>query len=206
MASELVGDMDVEYAAAITDRAIRAMSQQAVPSTPKNFSVWFEYVMGTSTALRKTIDILIGNKRKFDPSVNHELYVTYVNPQSDAGASGDFPEQLRGVIASANQFLATAISDNRTQIETLGEVSKQCHAASDPRPIIERLMAELSKATRRAAALQTNFFETSQELDKIRDSLKAAEQRSNTDALTGLANRRSLEEFSFGADRCDGEG
>jgi diguanylate cyclase len=43
--------------------------------------------------------------------------------------------------------------------------------------------------------LEANFVETAQELDKIRDSLKVAEQRSNTDALTGLANRRSLEEF-----------
>lgn len=195
MAGGLLGDMDVEYAQTVADRAIRSMSQQSVPATPSNFSVWFNYAMGTSVALRKTIDILIGNKRKFDASINHELYATYVNPQSDTAATGDFPEQLRGVISSAKQFLTTAISDNRTQIEALDEVSSQCQAASDPRPIIEKLVAELSKATTRASALETNFFETTQELDKIRDSLKVAEQRSNTDALTGLANRHSLEEF-----------
>jgi diguanylate cyclase len=99
------------------------------------------------------------------------------------------------VITSAKQFLTTAISDNRTQIEALGEVSSQVQATSDPRPIIEKLVAELTKATTRASALETNFLETSQELDKIRDSLKVAEERSNTDALTGLANRRSLDEF-----------
>jgi len=195
MAGDLIGDMDVEYATTVADRAIRSMSQQSVPSTPRNFSEWFDYAMGTSPALRKTIDILIGNKRKFDASINHELYVTYVSPKSDVGATGDFPEQLRGVITSAKQFLATAISNNSIQIEALGEVSLQCQATSDPRPIIEKLVAELSKATTRAAALEANFRETSQELDEIRDSLIVAEQRSNTDALTGLANRRSLEEF-----------
>jgi diguanylate cyclase len=56
-------------------------------------------------------------------------------------------------------------------------------------------VSELTKATARASTLEANFLESSQELDKIRDSLKAAEQRSNTDALTGMANRRSLEEF-----------
>ena len=195
MAGDLIGDMDVEYAATVADRAIRSMSQHSVPSTPRNFSVWFDYAMGASPTLRQTIDILIGNKRQFDAKINHQLYVTYVNPQADAGASGDFPERLRGVITSAKQFLTTAISDNRTQIEALGEVSSQVQSTSDPRPIIERLIAELSDATTRASALEANFFETSQELDKIRDSLKAAEQRSNTDALTGLANRRALEEF-----------
>jgi diguanylate cyclase len=188
-------EVDFDYATTIADRAGRSMSQNAVPPTPNNFSVWFNYAMGASPALRKTIDILVGNKRKFDASINHELYVTYIGAEAGPSTTGDFPEQLRGVIAGAKQFLATAISDNRTQIAALDEVSSQVQGTSDPRPIIEKLVAELSKATARASALETNFLETSQELDKIRDSLKVAEQRSNTDALTGLANRRSLEEF-----------
>src|SRR3954469_13874712 len=195
MANESIGDMDVEYASTVADRAIRSMSQQSVPATPSNFTVWFNYAMGASPALRKTIDILIGNKRKFDASINHELYATYVGAQPDPSITGDFPEQLHGVIAGAKQFLETAISDNRTQIKALDEVSAQVRPDSDPRPIIEKLVTELTRSTARASALEANFVETAQELDKIRDSLKAAEQRSNTDALTGLANRRALEEF-----------
>jgi diguanylate cyclase len=195
MASVPIGDMDVEYARTVSDRAIRAMSEHSVPVTPNNFSVWFNYAMGASPELRKTIDILIGNKRKFDAAINRQLYVTYIDAQSDPTAAADFPERLRGVIAGAKKFLACAISDNRTQIEALGEVSSQVGATCDPRLIIETLVNELTKATSRASTLEANFLESSQELDKIRDSLKAAEQRSNTDALTGLANRRSLEEF-----------
>jgi len=138
---------------------------------------------------------LIANKRKFDSVVNRDLYVTYVNPQPVQGTTEDFPEQLRGVIASAQEFLATAISDNRTQIESLGEVTSQCGATADPRPIIEKLVKELSNATTRASSLEANFQKTTEELDQIRDSLKLAEQHSNTDVLTGLANRRSLEAF-----------
>ena len=166
MAGQPIGDMDVEYASTVADRAIRSMSQQSVPATPSNFTVWFNYAMGASPALRKTIDILIGNKRKFDASINHELYTTYVGAQSDQSITGDFPEQLHGVIAGAKQFLATAISDNRTQIEALGEVSSQVRPDSDPRPIIAKLVTELTRSTARASALEANFVETAQELDK----------------------------------------
>ena len=38
--------------------------------------------MGNSLPLRKTIDILIAGKRKFDPATNHELYITYITPHS----------------------------------------------------------------------------------------------------------------------------
>jgi diguanylate cyclase len=202
MAGDLFGDMDVEYATTVADRAIRSMSQQSVPVTPGNFSVWFDYAMGTSPALRKTIDILIGNKRKFDASINRELYATFVKQQSDENTD-DFPEQLQSLISSAREFLATAISDNRTQIEALGrvtsevtsDVASQAQTSSDPRSIIEKLVDELGKANARATALETNFVATTEELDRIRDSLKAAEERSNTDPLTGLANRRSMDAF-----------
>jgi diguanylate cyclase len=193
--SSAFDDIDYDYATTTADRANGLMSQHGVPPTPDNFSVWFYYAMGGSLTLKKTIDILIANKRKFDSFVNRDLYLTYVNPHADRSASEDFPEQLRGVIDSAQDFLATAISDNRTQMETLGEVSSECKPTADPRPIIEKLVKELSKATSRSSALEANFLKTTKDLDEIKDSLKQAEEHSNTDALTGLANRRSLEAF-----------
>jgi diguanylate cyclase len=191
--SGTVNEIDFDYATSTADRANRLMAQHGVPPTPDNFSVWFYYVMGGSLSLKKTIDILLANKRKFDSATNRDLYVTYVNPHSST--SGDFPEQLRGLIASAQEYLTTAISDNRTQMQNLGEVNSECQGAVDPRPIIERLVKELSHATTRSTALEANFLQTTKDLDEIKDSLKQAEQHSNTDALTGLANRRSLEAF-----------
>ena len=193
--SSAYDEIDFDYATTVADRANRLMSQHGVPPTPDNFSVWFYYAMGGSLTLKKTVDILIANKRKFDSVVNRDLYVTYINPHSDRSTSEDFPDQLRGVIDSAKDFLATAISDNRSQMATLGEVSSECQATADPRPIIEKLVTELSKATSRSSALEANFLKTTQDLDQIKDSLKQAEEHSNTDALTGLANRRSLEAF-----------
>ena len=151
MAGQLIGDMDAEYATTIADRAMRLMAQQSVPATPTNFAVWFEYALGSSLALRKTIDILIAGKRKFDPAINHELYITYVTPQSGSDPLGDLPDQLSGLIATAQQFLNTAVTDNQTHIKALGEVSSEAAVGTDPRTIISKLVDELSKATARAS-------------------------------------------------------
>src|SRR5262249_20138527 len=131
MAGHSTGEMDAEYATTIADRAIRLMSQQAVPATPNNFAVWFEYALGNAVALRKTIDILITGKRKFDPAINHELYITYIAPQSAPDPLRDLPEQLGGLIATAQQFLNTAVTDNRTQIKALGEVTTAAQTSTD---------------------------------------------------------------------------
>jgi diguanylate cyclase len=188
-------EVDFEYATTIADRANRFMLQHDVAPTPQNFSVWFNYAMGASAELKRTVDILIANKRKFDPAVNHELYVTYIDPHSHRSATGGLPDQLQGVISNAKEVLSTAIADNRTQIEALGVVSSQAQTVSDPRPVLDRLVQELSDATARATNLEDDFIKASEELDSISDSLKLAELHSKTDALTGLANRRSLAGF-----------
>jgi len=186
-------EIDFDCATSTADRANRLMAQHGVPPMPDNFSVWFYYVMGGSLTLKKTIDVLIANRRNFDSAINHDLYATYVNPHTSS--SHDFPEQLRSVITSAQQFLATAISENCVQMNHLDEVQSECQTGSDPRPIIEKLLNELSSATTRSTALEANFLKSTEDLDQIKDSLKQAEQHSNTDALTGLANRRALDAF-----------
>ena len=56
-------------------------------------------------------------------------------------------------------------------------------------------MNELAKAAARATKLETSFVEKTRELDMIRDSLNKSEERARTDTLTGLPNRRALDEF-----------
>ena len=196
MAGESNGDMDVEYARTVADSALRSMSQQAVPATPSNFTVWFNYAMGASPALRKTIDILIGNKRKFDAHTNREIYESYIGSKaSDEAVAYDVSQQLHAVMASAKQFLTTAIDDNRSQMAAINDVTERTEAGVDPKLLIQSLMGELAKATTRATKLEVSFVEKSRELATIRDSLVQSEERAKTDTLTGLPNRRALEEF-----------
>jgi diguanylate cyclase len=56
-------------------------------------------------------------------------------------------------------------------------------------------MGELARAAARASRLEIDLSESLRELDVIRESLNRAEQRANTDTLTGLPNRRALDEF-----------
>jgi diguanylate cyclase len=196
MTASGLDEIDFEYATSVAQKAQSLMAQHRVPPTPDNFAVWFKFALGTSPQLNMAMNVLIGNKRKFDPATNRDLFRAYVGGQAaeraiDLGVS----EQLSALMASAQQSLATAIDDNRTQVRALGEVSAEASTGASPRKLIESLVRELSRATNRATALEAHFEEASNELDKIRDSLEQAEERSKTDMLTGLANRRALEEF-----------
>ena len=196
MAAAPLDEVDFEYATSVAEKAMRFMAQHRVPPTPNNFYLWFQYSLGATSDLKRAIDILIGNKRKFDAATNRDLFATYAGSRAaDDGAANNVSQQLHSVMAAAKQFLTVAIADNRSQIQAISDVADQSEAGVDPKSLIENLMSELAKASTRATKLETSFVETTRELDTIRDSLTKSEERAKTDTLTGLPNRRALDEF-----------
>ena len=196
MAAGSPDDTDFDYATSVARKAVDLMAKYRVPPTPDNFSVWFTYALGASIELKRAIDILIGNKRRFDAKTNNDLFNAYVGLQATDGRTIDHASQrLQSLVLSARQFLNTAIADNRSQVQAMNGVADRRDAEVDPRRLIESLISELEKATSRATRLETNFAEKARELDSIRDSLSKSEERAKTDTLTGLPNRRGLEEF-----------
>ncbi len=87
MTADSPDEVDFEYATSVAEKTLRLMSQQRVPPTPNNFHVWFKYSLDTSSGLKRAIDILIGNKRKFDATTNRDLFATYVGYAFDGRRS-----------------------------------------------------------------------------------------------------------------------
>lgn len=187
-------DPDYDYAASIAGRAMRSMAEQRIAPTPANFAVWYQYFAGGHDDLRNAIDLLIDHNRPFDARTNQDLFETYVAPQVSAVAV-DTSERLHALMGTAREFLATAIADNHSQMRAISEVADQGKAGVDPKALVAQLMNELARAATKATQLEAGFAEKTRELDLIRDSLTRSEQRARTDTLTGLANRRALDEF-----------
>lgn len=194
--AEIFDELDFDFVTGVAEKAMHAATEHRVPPTPQNFHVWFKYALGMPVELKRTIDILITSKRKFDAATNRDLYLTYVGSKgTDDAVAHQVSQQLHTVLESAQEFLNAAIADNRTQIEAINKVADRSEAGVDPRLLVKTLMNELGKAATRAAKLEAQFVEKSRELDVIRESLSQSEARARTDALTGLPNRHALEEF-----------
>ena len=187
-------DPDYDYAASIAGRAMRSMADQRIAPTPANFAVWFHYFAGDHDDLRNAIDLLIDHNRPFDSRTNQDLFETYIAPQVGAVVVRT-SERLHALMGAAKEFLTTAIADNHSQMQAISEVADQSKAGVDPKALVAQLMNELARAATRTTRLEAGFAEKTRELDVIRDSLSKSEERARTDTLTGLANRRALDEF-----------
>ena len=197
MTRDVLEEVDFEYATNVAEKAMSSMAKYRVPPTPNNFHTWFKYAVGTSPELNRAINILTGNKRKFDNNTNRDLFETYVGaqPVDDGGDFNNVSQQLHTVMTSAKQYLSAAIDDNRSQIRAISDAAEHSQVELAPKMLVENLLSELAKAVTRATKLEARFVESTRELDTIRDSLNKSEERAKTDALTGLPNRHALDEF-----------
>jgi diguanylate cyclase len=187
-------EIDLSYASAVADKARALMAQYSIPATPNNFATWFQYSLGTWREFNKTIDIIVSSKRPFDAVVNRSLYAAYLKlsgQSENASAAG----RLQTIMQNAKGFLSAAIGENRAHLRALGGVAEAATSTTEPLVIIATLVDELSSAVSRASKLEDKLVNSAQELNEIRFSLYQAEQRAQTDALTGLANRHALDQY-----------
>src|SRR5262249_19785413 len=142
--------MQHEQAQLLGEAAMQSMALHGVDPTPANFAVWFHFHMGEPKALKQTIDVLLANKRAFDDVVCQDLFAMYVRASKDGANFIERADRLTGIIDAAQRFLATAITDNKEQLQTLDGIAGQATPGADPRTLIQQLVDELSQATERA--------------------------------------------------------
>jgi diguanylate cyclase len=189
-------EVDFEDASAMAGRAFQLMAQHNVPATPQNFEVWFTFARGTLPELNKTISVLLASKRPLDAETNRSLFLTYIGAARDWEAKQSaISAELHSLMQAAQDFLSASLADSRQQVQELDAVASQIENNTDPRALIKALTEALSKAVNRASALEAHFSASLHELDTVRDKLMLSEQRAMVDPLTGLANRRALDEF-----------
>lgn len=152
----------------------------------------FDYASGTSPELKRTIDVLLSNKRPFDAATKRQL-AELANRAGNSGAA-DVSGRLLDVIDTVQRLMQSAVEGNQDQIAALQTVQNNAEKTNPPE-LLHALMRELAVAAERAAVLETSLAETHVELEASRASYQLVEQRSKTDPLTGLANRRGLDDY-----------
>jgi len=84
-------------------RKSHALDGAASATATRNnfFHTWFQVFARTSPISKRAIDILVGNKRKFDTTTNHDLFATYVGSHAAADDTdlNNVSHQLHSVIA-----------------------------------------------------------------------------------------------------------
>ncbi len=174
--------------------AVGKIQSLAIPASPENYSIWYEYFSGRKPDLKQAMDFRLAKKLPFTPQIYRELYATYF---------GDGPEQqlaeIRRAIRSLISRLSSEISNLNEGMDSFSGVLSDCETLleSDPEvsalgEMIQNLLSETRQCRSKNHSTLAKVALLNKEIDTLKDSLQHMSEEVFEDALTGVANRRGF--------------
>ncbi|MEK7793936.1 MAG: GGDEF domain-containing protein [Candidatus Hydrogenedentota bacterium] len=172
------------------------MSKMRVPVTPENYHVWFEHVSSVNPELSAVIEDRIRNGQPFTDEVNSSLFLEFIGFSRGDLLAKHAREQSRALLRMVFEeiltagTLATEYGDNLTRYaEALGETSD----LGDIQGIVRGLIQDTRHMGESSRKMKDRLDEAKAEAEELKQQLQVAERDANTDALTGLYNRKAID-------------
>lgn len=185
-----------DYAQAIKylKMVLPAMAHLKIPTTPENYAVWYEYTTGKNPALIKKIDSLKSENREFSQTVNDKLHEIFIAQRAQLSI-----HQLNASVKSVIDNLLTQIQREDQGLngycESLEKLTHQVTSItqlSDLETLITKLVSEAHTRNKENEVFRTKIKEMSKKVEDLDKNLKRVAIDANTDALTGIFNRRAF--------------
>jgi diguanylate cyclase len=192
--TELVGPAGL----ALGHRTIDEIGQQELAVSPQNYEVWLSYLTHSSPELKQAIEALLASGKAISPEDMAELYERFFSTTHLSTQVMETGSRIAHEIADALDALKKAGASTERYGETLNTASESLRSATLDGDALKRLISVLAGATtdmsKQNASLSQKLAQSSQEMEKLRTSLRQARAEALTDALTGVANRKLFDE------------
>ncbi len=174
--------------------ALPLMTKHAIPITPQNYLVWYQYVAGRNLDLATELDADIASDSEFDDCFNRKLYEKYF--ESDDGSDlSSLQHELRNVLSSVVKNTKIIGNDTQSYCDNLKAVLDLLNDEASESSL-KLIAAEIQSATesQRQSIQSTaeSFKEATVELEELRDQFENVTVETESDFLTGLANSNAF--------------
>jgi diguanylate cyclase len=205
--ADFMGQMSVRQdpAIALAHDAIASMRDLRISPTPENFRLWYMYHSGSSQALREELDARVAEGRPLGPDDLAALHARHCLEEPQAVALDMVARQIEASLEEGLALLTGAGADAERYGAALADAG-QAIAAGSPAlaEVLGRLLADTQELCRRSHAVAERLRERADESHQLRLALEEARRAAQTDALTGLPNRRGFDDSM--ANLLQGEG
>jgi diguanylate cyclase len=187
---------DFEEAHSHARNALAAMTECKVPATPENYAVWYMHVSGAHPDLSRAIDLLIGKRKGISAQDCRRLYERYVSHAEEERAVVQTSADVQSTVNEVLDMLSVAADQTAAYGAKLEDASGKLDSTV-PFETLKSVVVEVLADTRRMEAqnqeLEGQLRESSDQVAQLRANLETVRREAQTDALTGIANRKELD-------------
>jgi diguanylate cyclase len=186
---------DIAQAISLLKQTLPEMNKRNIASTPNNYAIWYEYVMGDNQKLISAIKALDNQKAIFTSEVLNKLYSEFISDAHEA-AVNKLSNSVREIILGLLDKASTEGQDLSNYAQTLASFSSQVEDVKhldDIKELIHHLLNETKKREEATQSMQTSLEGMALEMKKLRLEVAKINSEASTDALTKINNRRAFD-------------
>ncbi|MCR8923128.1 GGDEF domain-containing protein [Dasania sp. GY-MA-18] len=163
---------------------------------PENYKVWYEYTCTSNTELNEEIDALMAQQTAISEEICHKLLKKYFvsNEQKDFDAARLAFSHLLNVVISQ---ISNWSSNHGSFCQALEKCTQKLNSdpsISEIKDIITDLTQEAKSMADASNDINSVLGSLNNEVKQLRKDLEQAGSEAVTDSLTGVSNRRGLDE------------
>lgn len=173
---------------------IAFLSKQAVPPSPLNFRVGYEYVTGSNKKLVAAINGLVDSERDVSTESLWEAYQQFF--VQDDKALESIRQELRHLIANIQGEFRRSGGDLSSYVNRLSQFSTILNDPISPEAMsaeVQKVIDDTRTMEQSQQEMESQMSNVLSEVESLRKELEQVKEESLTDALTGLANRRAFD-------------
>ena len=179
-------------------RTVDEMGRHLLAVSPQNYEVWLTYFTHSSPDLRAALDKLMASGQPITPDDMEQMYERFFSTTHLSTQVMETGSRIAHEIADALDALKKAGATTERYGATLNVAADSLQNSSIDGDALKRLINVLASATtemsKQNTSLSHKLAQSSQEMEKLRTSLRQARAEALTDALTGIANRKLFDE------------
>ncbi len=175
--------------------ALSYLVKYDLPANPVNYTVWYEYVSGRNLKLKKAVDLSMKSNHSMDRGCIENFYKKYVT-DGDRIVISRLLTKINLMLRDISHHILETEGDLAGHGKNLGELAEKINTAHDfegIREIVDQMLEETRGLIKSGSRLQSRMSVSTQDLKQLSLELEQSQKEAQTDALTGLANRRGLE-------------
>jgi len=187
-----------DQAAVLLRKAVPKMIKHKIVPNPFNFTLWYAYYSNHFPGLNDELDFLVEKEGTCPADESEKLFLKHIikNDEEFDSVKEIFHQGISDIVAELSESIdATVKQGSGISNALLGNVNSLAEFEKDES--FSHLIDELSGNANALCAIndsfQSNIAEAQKEITSLREQLKEKELQANTDALTGLSNRRLFE-------------
>ncbi len=180
------------------EEVIRLLHAWGLAAGPRNYEIAYLYLQKSNPALNGAVDAIRARGDHLTPLHIDKLRERYLATEKVARRIADIGERLTDEVDQVSSMIEAAIGLNGNMGDTLFGVNEKLHAPLDRemlRGIVSAVVSALHDSRNENLVLGSSLRESREDISKLQQDLLAVRAESLTDPLTGVANRKHLDEF-----------